>query len=250
MKISTCVLLSQLAGLLLSILGLLVFDKFLLLFWLLAVWAVNSLMLLCYVVFPIIKVSTGDIRSQSRFKEYAEIQNKLSSLKGMVLLKTDELEQAVYYSEHDGLTGCLNRVGFNRRSIAYKDFKDLLVLSFDVNNLKRLNDLYGHEAGDALIKTATSKLRFWESHGGDLYRMGGDEFLVVMSDKTQREYKALLAEWRSMRCQLNRVSDEFKCVLAMGYAMGDDFDSLLRESDEQMYINKSEIKETLGEACR
>ena len=40
-----------------------------------------------------------------------------------------------------------------------------------------MNDVYGHKAGDALIKSAADKLRFWNRFG-DVYRMGGDEFFI------------------------------------------------------------------------
>ena len=80
-----------------------------------------------------------------------------------------------YKSEHDALTGCYNRNHLSKVKSRYEQQRSFFVVFIDVNNLKRMNDEFGHEAGDSLLKNVASKMQFWNSYG-DVYRLGGDEF--------------------------------------------------------------------------
>jgi len=90
-------------------------------------------------------------------------------------------------SENDPLTGVLNRRGFFykleielERAIRYKRNLSLLIL--DVDNLKQINDCYGHQAGDNVLKeltiTVNSSLRLGDVFG----RIGGDEFMIMLPE--------------------------------------------------------------------
>lgn len=98
------------------------------------------------------------------------------------------LELAAY---RDQLTGCENRRAFDQKLEAYRqqDSADamagLAMAMFDSNNLKIFNDTYGHARGDRLIIDTAATLRRYLGDFGTVYRIGGDEFVIVC-DNTDR----------------------------------------------------------------
>ena len=90
-------------------------------------------------------------------------------------------EQLLRESLLDSMTGAYNRRAFNEGAgleDAKGTFGTLVVL--DMDNLKDVNDVYGHKYGDALLRHFASVLRSGLRPSDKLYRLGGDEFLVVM----------------------------------------------------------------------
>lgn len=168
---------------------------------------------------------------------------------------TDRVEQVNKVKERgmiDNLSGCYNRDYLELRKGIYYESECVFVLFVDVNNLKKMNDTYGHDAGDALIRSCAGALRFWRKYG-DVYRVGGDEFIVVVVNKPLNWCERKVKEWYSGVGVLNRSNDEFECRLAYGYSFGGtntDFSQLESEADERMYKHKKEIKSSIGEECR
>ena len=155
-------------------------------------------------------------------------------------------------SEHDELTGCFNRVHLNRVKTWYEQQPNMFIIFIDVNNLKKMNDIFGHDAGDALLRNAANKLKFWNSYG-DVYRLGGDEFMVVLINKKYDFCMRLLKTWYPTVGVLNRNEDGFKCVLSYGIAegkKGSSFDDLEKQADDKMYEMKVQIKKAFGEDMR
>ena len=126
------------------------------------------------------------------------------------------------------------------------------MFNFDVNNLKKMNDTYGHEAGDKLIIKAADSFRKVVSNRVHAFRMGGDEFLVVACNVTSAETDAIKRRWEEELARLNTYDDGIKCVIAVGvvYADGDyDYDQLLKQADAAMYEDKKKKKKP-GEEIR
>ena len=106
-----------------------------------------------------------------------------------------------------------------------------------MNGLKTINDTYGHVAGDeALITLAlcfTKATRVRQS----VYRMGGDEFVIVCRKTSEEEVKALVK-----RIEEHISETNYSC--SIGYSYHDEetikLEDLLKESDKQMYSNKAE----------
>ncbi len=98
----------------------------------------------------------------------------------------------------DGLTGINNRMYFMQLfDAAVKKTKrkksSLSVALYDIDKFKTVNDTYGHLAGDAVIKTvATIGNRYAEENGGFVGRYGGEEFLIVLPDKSEKEALPIL----------------------------------------------------------
>ena len=137
-------------------------------------------------------------------------------------------------TEKDALTGLLNRQSFY--AATSNDTKDLnALISIDMNGLKAINDLEGHVAGDkalvtlslCFLKAATSKT--------SVYRVGGDEFVMVCRKVSEEEVQKLIERIRS------KISEtKYYCAIGYSYSSsGDkDIDTMLKESDEMMYKDK------------
>ena len=182
-----------------------------------------------------------------------KIVKKIRYLEYIILNNIDSINDERDKSERDKLTGCYNRVKLDRMKLEYEKCDSVFIIFIDVNNLKKMNDIYGHEAGDALLRSATKKLKFWKEYG-ELYRLGGDEFLVVIKNKREDSCRKLLDKWYPTVGNLNRRTDDFRCMLALGYIYSDsavrDISELYKEADERMYEHKKEIKFKYGEELR
>ena len=195
-----------------------------------------------------------DKLSIKRNTEMGTITAKLGHLIDTLCNRVESLDSEVYKSTHDALSGCYNITYWKEHSPTYSQSDSICIIFLDVNNLKRINDEVGHEAGDNLIKTAASKLKYWSDNGyGDVYRVGGDEFLVAIPNIPAEKCKELADAWYSKTGRMNKETDPFACVFSMGIAYGEkgcDIGVLKKEADDRMYACKRRIKEMLGEPMR
>ncbi len=160
------------------------------------------------------------------------------------------VDQLRHKASHDGLTGLLNRVGFRHRieaalhSVAAADAR-LGLLFVDLNEFKRVNDLYGHEAGDQLICQAAARLSSVCRGNDDVARLGGDEFAIILADVRRDE---------QVRAAERRVRDAFaepfvvdEVTISVGVSVGGGvwpedgrtIRELVRHADAAMYIDKA-----------
>lgn len=144
-------------------------------------------------------------------------------------------------SDTDLLTGLLNRNAMNNRIADIVSGETPLngnygVAFVDLNGLKQVNDNEGHIAGDNLLKAAACVLR--EAFGEiDIFRVGGDEFLVLVDNCNEQDFNNLIASLREA-CE---KSDTVK--LAVGTCFGDknvDVRKAMHIADERMYKDKEE----------
>lgn len=113
----------------------------------------------------------------------------------------------------------------------------------DINNLKQANDTMGHSAGDELICTAAECILSVFDSLGCCYRMGGDEFAVLLQNIAESQVNRALSELELCISRRN-LTRSFPLSLAVGYAMGRDapIEQMFREADANMYQNKSQMK--------
>ena len=143
-------------------------------------------------------------------------------------------------SRYDKLTGCFNRTTLDSKINEYEKFSDYAIIFFDVNNLKKMNDIHGHSDGDKILIKASNQLRFWHKYG-DLYRLGGDEFIVVVTNMTRDKLESIVDEWHSCLPALNEdYEDDFVCNFSYGicYKTSSDsktFHDVMESADEKMY---------------
>ena len=147
-------------------------------------------------------------------------------------------------SDTDLLTGLYNRNAMNNRITDIVSGINPLttyygVVFADLNGLKAVNDKSGHIAGDNLLKGAACMLKdsFPDS---DIFRVGGDEFLILVIDKTEDEFDSLVEK-------LKKTSEESDTVkLAVGTCYGDetmDIRFAMHVADERMYLDKDKFYE-------
>ena len=148
----------------------------------------------------------------------------------------------------DALTGIGNRRAFEREkdviASGNREFSSILIASADLNNLKPTNDTMGHAAGDFLIRSAAEVLSDLSQKRCHSFRMGGDEFLVLIYDMEAEEFEACLETMHKRIEQINSKS-EAKLSLALGYEVihHKNVDQALKEADKKMYIQKERMKQ-------
>jgi diguanylate cyclase (GGDEF)-like protein len=152
------------------------------------------------------------------------------------LYAAEQFEQMRFLADHDPLTNLLNRRSFVQRLDAEvarsrRYTRPLALVIFDLDELKTLNDTQGHAAGDEAIKRVADALRATIRSGDNAFRIGGDEFAVILPEAAEREAAAAA----------QRIVDELQLAASFGVAVcGDDCDSgtLLRAADDAMYRMK------------
>ena len=124
---------------------------------------------------------------------------------------------------------------------------DIGVCSFDLNNLRRINDSRGHEAGDAYIRRFAICLRASMPAEQFVGRAGGDEFLAVTHGLDREQMTQCLEKVRRDMREESKVYPDTPLSYAAGFALAGDFPrSTMRElfncADKNMYINKNHVK--------
>lgn len=161
----------------------------------------------------------------------------LASIQFFVTNSLDRKKQQAYLeklSYRDMLTGLYNRNRYIERLEAYKQVQDQQIgaIYIDLNGLKRVNDEQGHRAGDELIVRAAGTIAgiFAE----DAYRVGGDEFVVILLDVSREEF-ARKTEQLRRQMQENSVDAS---IGGVWQASTENLEDLLRRADENMYREK------------
>ena len=120
-----------------------------------------------------------------------------------------------------------------------------VMLMMDLNNLKQVNDVLGHDVGDIYIKRCADILRDIFGSMGNYYRMGGDEFLFWGEDISEETMERLEKQLR-LRVQVTCEEISSLCGAATGYAVARPEDksvqAIWKRADEKMYENKRLIK--------
>lgn len=158
-------------------------------------------------------------------------------------------EQLKFFKTPDYLTGILNRgtgVAFLEQQIDYtsKFNQKLTIIFIDVNNLKIVNDTYGHQEGDNLIQ-ATSRLLLKKLRKSDVVcRFGGDEFLLILPGCSLRQAMEL---WSKIETCIDSYNEEhhhnYPLSVSHGFAEYDpanpvSVETLINEADTEMYAAK------------
>lgn len=146
-----------------------------------------------------------------------------------------ELQSTRSLAMTDRLTGVPNRHALENKMVQFPEHGCLMFL--DIDNLKHVNDHYGHDAGDHLLKSfAQILLKKLDTHG-QLYRLGGDEFAVICHEDD--------VEWCQHQLEYTHLQMEKEGYLGAGASVGVVFsheaettEELMRIADKRMYANK------------
>ena len=152
--------------------------------------------------------------------------------------------------DHDGLTGLYNKGKFlEMKRTLFRKQATMAVFNMDVNNLKHMNDTYGHETGDRLIRKAADSLKHIQARNIMPFRVGGDEFVVVAIHVNREEAERIRKKWEEGLAELNRRDDGVLCEIACGFAFGEgeyDPEEIFALADRRMYEDKKAKKLKAG----
>ena len=200
-----------------------------------------------------------------RIKTGDEIQSLYNSIKQMIhdingyidnLMKTSQeltqtrikADQMDELAHKDALTGVGSKLAYDNQM---KELTDEIrqgnpvfgIVMIDLNNLKYLNDTYGHEKGNLAIIKICSMVCDVFTHS-PVYRIGGDEFVVILKGRDYENVQELIQQFEQNMAQLEGRPWE-KVSAAVGYALyegEDNADEVFRKADHMMYENKKEMK--------
>nr|WP_321514060.1 diguanylate cyclase [uncultured Pseudodesulfovibrio sp.] len=177
-------------------------------------------------------------------------------LEDITAKKTAELELQ-HLATVDSLTGIANRHKFFDRlehalSIAKRYGQLVAVLFVDLNNFKQVNDTFGHQMGDDLLRKVAQRLELRIRQSDTLARLGGDEFGVLLAGIVDEE--SALAVTRSLLNEMNKPfilqGQEIQVGATVGISFypndGKDSVSLISRADAAMYGAKRKGKEDFG----
>lgn len=124
---------------------------------------------------------------------------------------------------------------------------------FDLNNLKRTNDTYGHAVGDQLITNFARLLRNAIPSKDFVGRYGGDEFITIITQTTKQEILLIMEEVHSTVKHFNENIHKVEVSYAYGYAFSEDYSectmkTLFNKADKHMYENKAIEKAEINAA--
>ena len=149
----------------------------------------------------------------------------------------------------DDMTGCFNRRHgmFSLRewfSRAKRYGTQFAIIYFDLNGLKGINDKYGHQAGDLLLRSVSSAVKKVLRETDLLFRMGGDEFLVICPETDKKG--ALVCAERMQKAVSEITIVDKKSSFAYGIAhSSEDYkevDDMIHSADVSMYEMKQKMK--------
>ena len=184
------------------------------------------------------------------------LQETSSNVEDLLLLLKETGKLVAYYRkllEHYELDALTGLPGSNK----FHDFIDGIenraagvgIVFFDVNGLKYYNDTKGHQAGDLLIQKASESLLHITGKNTTTFRVGGDEFVAVITGCNENVLDAVLTKWREKLAVLNASGDGIHCSIAAGAAIGADGDNIsdvLKLADKRMYDEKKRMKASRG----
>ncbi len=157
------------------------------------------------------------------------------------------VKQLEYLSYTDSLTGFYNRNKFILRidELELETLDCLGVITFNINGLKRINDLYGEQYGDFILKQFSTVLRKFSIE--DVYRLAGDEFVAFCKNIKANEFELLTSALRKENTQSEELSYAVGEMWQEG--RGIDVTQAIKQSNELMFADKQKYytKKPLGE---
>ena len=198
------------------------------------------------------ELGNGKLKMDSQTEAEMQVLSKRDDEFGAMSRAMEEMNQKLYdnqqlilsMAQHDVLTGLANRRNFAEFVQKCSANTMFTLISLDLDHFKEVNDNFGHQTGDAalLILAEVLKIQFADALN---VRMGGDEFLVVLTGKVQKaEVEARLQAFMKQLTSVYDQDPDLKCLtISAGIAYADGqpvpIDVLMNRSDEALYAAKS-----------
>ncbi len=183
-------------------------------------------------------------KTEKMYKSIVETYNDSNMLEAL----SDAHVLEAYF---DTLTGCLNNLAFNKffksKYSQLKSHDDLCISYMDLNNLKYVNDHLGHHSGDTYITYLVESIEANRNSQDVLYRIGGDEFVMVSVNKDITMVTDLMESAQKLfseRCQAINIDGRVSYgVVHSGNELYETIDEMIKEADSRMYAMKMSFKE-------
>ena len=167
----------------------------------------------------------------------------------MVDYQRKEREIFQFMAHHDALTHLSNDLSFEAYHLALvRKGAHFSLIYIDMDNFKTVNDSFGHNAGDHVLRTIADRLQTSVRSADMAARLGGDEFAVLfagMSDVEQLD-KRMLAIDEAISAPIKIGDVSYIPSASLGYAIypqdGADFNALVDAADSSMYRNKRQSR--------
>lgn len=184
------------------------------------------------------------------------VQDQSGDIRNLVLVGRDvterkNAEQRIHHlAYHDTLTDLPNRrlyIQYVSKEInqAKRVHSQLAVMFLDLDHFKDINDTWGHDAGDLILLETAKRLEGCIRSGDLVARLGGDEFTILLTNISNREEAALVAQRirSSLQQPMEVIGQSFILSFSIGIALfpddGENADDLLKRADTALYAVKS-----------
>jgi len=181
--------------------------------------------------------------------------DEIGSLRHSINDLLDELQdvhdQLIHHATFDELTGVLNRrAGIEKLEMELEKVttskEPITIVFIDVDDLKEVNDTYGHNVGDDYLIHICHSIKMVLGFDDSIVRLGGDEFIAVFCNKTAEEVGEL---FKPVHQHISSVHDQYSLPYEMSisagvfeYTEGMTVDEFIESADEKMYIEKMRYK--------
>ena len=208
-----------------------------------------------------LQIHTGDeienlylalLRTTENFLRYLEHLQRAKTQVADMRVKVFEMDEIAH---KDSLTGVKNKTAYTETT-ALLDEKisagvaEFCIVMVDVNYLKRVNDTYGHEIGNTYLKNAC-RLTCAVFGAENVYRVGGDEFVVILEGEKVSLFKYFMAQFKSeMEHKLSNEAlalwEKVSAAVGLAFYTANDktADEVFKRADKEMYANKLAMKAT------
>lgn len=231
----------------------------------LSLFTVLSLLLMGAITKPLLRLTTasrqlaaGDYDVELDYEgddEVGVLTNSFRQLRDHLKIYISDLNGKAY---RDALTGVKNKAAFDISTGRLNDAiqrgeASFALVMFDCNSLKQINDVYGHNKGDAYLSAACAVICRTFAHS-PVFRLGGDEFAALLQGQDYHNREVLLGRFRRASENANAAAQEQwqRVNVSVGMAQfqpGTDRSvaQVLHRADEMMYEAKRRYKESLKE---
>lgn len=193
--------------------------------------------------------ASEQVREKEHEKQIHDLQKKLSDSEQ----NADEIKNLLsfqkYKINHDSLTGLPNRESYDEHILdsfqRWKRKKKILSLAVcDIDHFKRINDSFGHLAGDKVLKKVSSILRASIREADFIARIGGEEFVIIFEETTSKAARVILEQLRKLiqDCQFYYRDNKVDVTISFGLTSiieNDSLESFFIRADNAMYKAKN-----------
>lgn len=197
------------------------------------------------------KEAVGDGGSRSYVLEHHSVQDDRQRIIGSFLSVRDNtaeqatLQQEIYKATHDSLTGAYNREGYDLL-LNRLELETTCLLLIDADDFKKINDTYGHEAGDRVLRRIADTIRRHFRSDDHLCRIGGDEFVLFMTHADASKRTLIVSRVRQINAELGAHAAGLPPLsVSVGIAFGRDARDpaeLFEHADRALYQTKDRGK--------